>query len=72
MGPYPWMLWSPCSLSSGGWTTLIDPQTPVEHLKDICGSIQNTQHGVLNLLNRRLNMIELLTAKDAPCQVLFC
>ena len=24
------------------------------------------EHGVLNLLNRRLNMIELLTAKDAP------
>jgi hypothetical protein len=42
--------------------SLVDPQTPVEHLKDICGSIQNTQHGVLNLLNRRLNMIELLTA----------
>ena len=44
---------------------MIAPETHVEEQKDVLTRLQNTFHGTFNLLVRRLNTIELLTAIDS-------
>ena len=44
---------------------LIAPDSPVDEQKEVCTRLQNTFHGAFNLLMRRLNTIELLTAADS-------
>lgn len=44
---------------------LIAPDSQVDEQKEVCSRLQNTFHGAFNLLMRRLNTIELLTAADS-------